>query len=50
LRRNIHWLETLAEAQHLIDAWRIEYNESRLQMAFGNKTPAECLLRAIPSP
>ncbi len=47
---NIHWLETLAEAQHLIDAWRIEYNESRLQMAFGNKMPAECLLRAIPSP
>jgi putative transposase len=47
---NIHWLETLKEAQRLIEAWRIDYNESSLQMTFGNKTPAECLLRAIPSP
>jgi putative transposase len=50
LRRNIHWFETLAAAQRLIAPWRIDYNESRAHMAFGNKTPAECLLRAIPSP
>ncbi len=47
---NIHWFETLAEAQRLIEAWRIDYNESRPHMALGNKTPAECLLQAIPSP
>ena len=50
LRRNIHWFETLAEAQRLIEAWRIDYNESRPHMALGNKTPAEYLLQAIPSP
>jgi putative transposase len=47
---NIHWFETLAEAQRLIGAWRIDYNESRPNMALGNKTPAEYLLQAIPSP
>jgi putative transposase len=47
---NIRWFETLAEAQRLIEAWRINYYESRPHMALGNKTPAECLLRAIPSP
>ena len=47
---NIHWFETLAEAQRLIEAWRIDYNESRPHMALGNKTPAEYLLQAIPSP
>jgi len=50
LRRNIHWFETLAEAQRLIQAWRIYYNEIRPHMALGNKTPAEYLLQAIPSP
>jgi putative transposase len=49
LSRNIHWFETLAEAQRLIEAWRIDYNESRLHIALGNKTPAEYLLLAIPS-
>ncbi len=47
---NIHWFETLAEAQRLIEAWRIDYNESRPHMALGNKTTAEYLLQAIPSP
>jgi putative transposase len=47
---NIHWFETLAEAQRLIDAWRIDYNESRPHMDLGNKTLAEYLLQAIPSP
>jgi putative transposase len=50
LCRNIDWFETLAEAQRLIEAWRIDYNESRAHMALGNKTPAEYLLQAIPSP
>ena len=26
---NVHWFETLAEARRLIEAWRVEYNESR---------------------
>jgi putative transposase len=50
LRRNIHWFETLAEAQRLIEPWRIDYNESRPHMALGNKTPTKCLFLAIPSP
>jgi putative transposase len=50
LRRNIHWFETLAKAQRLIEAWRIDYNESRPHMTLGNKIPAEYLLQAIPSP
>jgi putative transposase len=47
---NVHWFETLAEAQRLIEAWRVDYNESRPHMALGNKTPAEYLLQASPSP
>jgi putative transposase len=47
---NIHWFETLAEAQRLIEAWRIDYNESHPQMFPGNKTSAEYLLPVIPSP
>ena len=39
-----------AEAQRLIEAWRVDYNESRPHMALGNKTPAEYLLQASPSP
>jgi putative transposase len=48
-RLNIHWSETLAEAHRLIEAWRIEYNESRPNMPLGDKTPAEYLLQAISS-
>jgi transposase InsO family protein len=35
LRLNIQWFETLAEAQRLIEAWRIDYNKSRPHMALG---------------
>jgi putative transposase len=41
---NIHWFETLAEAQRLIEAWRIDYSRSRPHMALGNNTTAESLL------
>ena len=47
---NVHWFETIHEAKHLIEAWRIEYNESRPHMALGNKSPAEYLLLASSSP
>ena len=49
LRCNIHWFETLAEAQRLIEAWKIDCNESRPHMALGNKTPTEYFLQVIPS-
>jgi putative transposase len=42
---NVHWFETIAEAKRLIEAWRIEYNESRPHMALGNIPPAEYALR-----
>jgi putative transposase len=42
---NLHWFETIAEARLLIEAWRIEYNESRPHMALGNQTPLEYRLR-----
>jgi putative transposase len=47
---NIHWFETIGEAKRLIEAWRIDYNESRPHMALGNKTPAEYILLASSSP
>jgi putative transposase len=46
---NVHWFETLAEARRLIEAWRIEYNESRPHMALGNIPPSEYALRAVSS-
>jgi putative transposase len=47
---NIHWFETIAEAHRLIEASKMDCNESRPHMALGNKTPAEYLLQATPSP
>jgi putative transposase len=46
---NVHWFETLSEARRLIEAWRIEYNESRPHMALGNMPPSEYDLRAVSS-
>ena len=40
-RLNVHWFQNLAEARRLIEAWRIEYNESRPHMALGNLPPLE---------
>jgi len=47
---NLHWFETIGEAKSLIEAWRLDYNESRPHMALGNKTPLEYALFAVPSP
>ncbi len=44
---NVHWFGTLAEARRLIEAWRIDYNESRPHTALGNILPSECALRAV---
>jgi putative transposase len=43
---NLHWFETIEEARRLVEAWRIDYNESRPHMALGNQTPQEYALRA----
>jgi len=38
---NLHWFDTITEARHLIEAWRVDYNVSRPHMALGNLSPAE---------
>lgn len=43
---NLHWFENLAEAREIIEAWRIEYNESRPHMGLGDLTPREYALQA----
>ena len=42
---NVHWFETLAEAQEQIEWWRRDYNENRPHMALGNIPPAEFALQ-----
>jgi len=41
----LHWFDNLAEAKHLIEAWRIDYNVSRPQMGNGDKSPREYALQ-----
>jgi len=36
-----HWFGTMGEAKETIEAWRREYNESRLHRALGERTPNE---------
>lgn len=38
---NVHWFESLEHARQVIDAWRLDYNESRPHMALGNLPPAK---------
>ena len=38
---NVHWFQTLAEAEQTIEAWRREYNEKRPHSSLGNRTPME---------
>ena len=38
---NVHWFETIDEAKEKIDAWRVEYNESRPHQSLNELTPAE---------
>jgi len=38
---NTHRFTTLHEGRQLIEAWRREYNESRLHRLLGEKTPSE---------
>jgi putative transposase len=41
---NVHWFESLLDAQQKIEAWRQEYNESRPHMALENRTPSDFAL------
>ena len=42
---NVHWFETLTEAQEKIEWWRRDYNESRPHITLGNIPPAEFALQ-----
>ena len=48
--RNVHWFESLPEAQVRIEAWRREYNESRPYRALQDRTPAEFARQATENP
>jgi putative transposase len=37
---NEHWFRTVAEAQTVIEAWRLDYNQVRPHSALGNEPPA----------
>ena len=38
---NEHWFWNLAEAREVIEAWRMDYNETRPHSSLGNLTPSE---------
>ena len=38
---NVHWFTSLADAQLLIEAWRLDYNRCRPHSALGYQTPEE---------
>ncbi len=46
---NAHWFTSLADAQLLIEAWRIDYNQCRPHSALGYQTPAEVHQRYVRS-
>jgi hypothetical protein len=37
----LHWFTTLAEAQRIIEDWRVDYNESRTHSSLKYQTPEE---------
>lgn len=38
---NVHWFETMEEANAISEAWRRDYNETRPHMALNDRTPEE---------
>ena len=38
---NVHQFSSLTEAQHLIEAWRLDYNQRRPHSSLGHLTPNE---------
>lgn len=47
---NAHWFENLDDATRKIEAWRVEYNETRPHSALAYRTPAEFARLWSPSP
>jgi putative transposase len=43
---NVHWFETLEEARAKIEAWRIDYNDSRPHQGLKEMTPNEYALKS----
>ena len=43
---NVHWFESMEEAKVKIEAWRMDYNESRPHQALQEQTPAEFAAQA----
>ena len=42
---NVHWFETIDDAKAKIEAWRVEYNESRPHQSLNELTPNEYALQ-----
>lgn len=38
---NVHWFETIGEAQEISEVWRRDYNETRPHMSLNEATPQE---------
>ena len=38
---NVHQFNSLTEAQHIIEAWRLDYNQRRPHSSLGHLTPSE---------
>lgn len=38
---NLHWFTSLAEAQAIVEDWRVDYNDSRPHSSLGYRTPSE---------
>lgn len=41
---NVHWFDSMEEAKERIEAWRIDYNESRPHQGLADRTPMEFAL------
>jgi len=43
---NVHWFESMEEARARIEAWRIDYNESRPHQTLQEEPPTQFAMRA----
>lgn len=46
---NAHWFENLADARRKVEAWRVDYNESRPHSSLAYRTPTEFARQWCPS-
>ncbi len=47
---NQNWFLTLADAQRIIEEWRVDYNTARPHSSLGYRTPIEFATRLAPPP